>query len=115
VFFPVFSEYLLPLTSWCVALTQRKLHRLATFLKMSAITEKDVMERRDDNRDDEEQAFLADAQAEHKAYPQKTVSTGLSRKFWFFAALNTLSTVGIVSTYEMRILWEPTDRRTGLC
>jgi hypothetical protein len=82
---------------------------------MSAITEKDVMERRDDNRDDEEQTFLADAQAEHKAYPQKTVPAGLSRKFWFFAALNTMSTVGIVSAYEMRTLWEPTNRHTGLC
>jgi hypothetical protein len=84
---------------------------------MSAITEKDVMERHDDNRDDEEQAFLADPQAEHKAYPQKTVSTGLSRKFWFFAALNTLSTVGIVSAYEMRIhvLCELANHRLGLC
>jgi hypothetical protein len=82
---------------------------------MSAITEKDAMERRDDNRDDEEQqAFLADPQAEHKAYPQKTASTGLSRKFWFFAALNTLSTVGIVSAFDMRILCELANRRLGL-
>lgn len=66
---------------------------------MSAIAEKamDVDERRD--YDDEEKAFLPNEQAEHKAYPQKPLPTGLSRKFWFFAAVNTLSTVGIVSPH----------------
>jgi hypothetical protein len=67
---------------------------------MSAITEKVIDERRDletyDN-DDEEKAFLPNEQAEHEAYPQKPLPTGLSRKFWVFAAINTLSTVGIVS------------------
>lgn len=71
---------------------------------MSAITEKaiDVDERRDydsHGNDDEEKAFLANEQAEHKAYPQQPLPTGLSRKFWFFAAVNTLSTVGIVSPH----------------
>ena len=71
---------------------------------MSAITEKaiDVDERRDydsHGNDDEEKAFLPNEQAEHKAYPQQPLPTGLSRKFWFFAAVNTLSTVGIVSPH----------------
>jgi hypothetical protein len=72
---------------------------------MSAITEKtmDVDERREHDShgsDDEEKAFLPNEQAEHKAYPQKPLPTGLSRKFWFFAAVNTLSTVGIVSPHQ---------------
>jgi hypothetical protein len=73
---------------------------LRHFYKMSAITEKPVGERREhdsSDNDDEEKAFLPTEQAEHVAYPQKPLPTGLSRKFWFFAAINTLSTVGIVS------------------
>ena len=71
---------------------------------MSAIAEKamDVDERRDHNghsNDDEEKAFLPNEQAGHKAYAQKPLPIGLSRKFWFFAAVNTLSTVGIVSPH----------------
>jgi hypothetical protein len=67
---------------------------------MSAIAEKDHVERREDDNDDEEKAFLPSDQAENTAYAQKPMPTGLSRKFWFFAALNTLSTVGIVSAPE---------------
>jgi hypothetical protein len=70
---------------------------------MSAMAEKAVDERRNrdshDDNDDEEKAFLSNEQAEHKAYPQKPLPTGLSRKFWFFATVNTLSTVGIVSPH----------------
>ena len=84
---------------------------------MSALTEKPVAERRElDNSDidDEEKAFLPSEQAEHEAYPQKPASTGLSRKFWFFAAINTLSTVGIVSSVQMRAPCEPANRFPGL-
>jgi hypothetical protein len=71
---------------------------------MSASTEKavDMDERREHDihdNDDEEKGFLSNEQTEHKAYPQKPLPTGLSRKFWFFAAVNTLSTVGIVSPH----------------
>lgn len=69
---------------------------------MSAITEKAMDERREHDNDDEEKAFLSNEQAEHEAYPQKPLQAGLSRKFWFFAAVNTLSTVGIVSFDYMR-------------
>lgn len=73
------------------------------------------MERReDDNNDDEEKAFLANEQAEHKAFPQVPLPTGLSRKFWFFSALNTLSTVGIVSSDNRRIRCERANLSTGL-
>lgn len=66
---------------------------------MSATTEKKLEERRDDDDiHDEEKAFLPVEQAEHTAYPEKTSPPGLSNRFWFFAALNTVSTVGIVST-----------------
>jgi len=78
----------------------------------------DVDERRDydsHGNDDEEKAFHPNEQAEHKAYPQKPLPTGLSRKFWFFAAVNTLSTVGIVGPHWSRKSCELTNRRPGIC
>jgi len=66
---------------------------------MAASLEKTVEEHElhEEDDHDEEKAFLAHELAEHKAYPEKPLSAGLSRKFWVFAAINTLSTVGIVS------------------
>jgi hypothetical protein len=73
--------------------------RLAKVINMAASLEKTVEEHElhEEDEQDVEKAFLAHELAEHKAYPQKTVSPGLSRKFWVFAAINTLSTAGIVS------------------
>jgi hypothetical protein len=74
--------------------------RLAKLINMAASLEKTVDEHElhdEEEEQDVENAFLAHELAEHKAYPQKTVSPGLSRKFWVFAAINTLSTAGIVS------------------
>jgi hypothetical protein len=52
----------------------------------------------EEDEQDVEKAFLAHELAEHKAYPQKVIPPpGLSRRFWVFAAINTLSTAGIVS------------------
>jgi hypothetical protein len=82
---------------------------------MSAIDKRDIMERHECDYGDEGKTFPIDEQAEHKAYLQKSMSAGLSCKFWFFAALNTLSTVGIVSTREVHRLCEPTDHFSGLC
>lgn len=86
---------------------------------MSAITEKKIEEPRrdDDDINDEEKAFLATEQSEHQAYPEKTSPPGLSNRFWFFAALNTLSTVGIVSTPAMRtfITDGSSNHSIGLC
>lgn len=49
---------------------------------------------------DEEKAFLGnEQQPEHVAYPQKALPAGLSRRFWFAAVLNCLSTAGIVSVF----------------
>lgn len=84
---------------------------------MSAITEKKIEERRDDDDIiDEEKAFLPAEQAEHTAYPEKTSPPGLSSRFWFFAALNTVSTVGIVSTLECAMYYSTfPNQPTGLC
>jgi len=86
---------------------------------MSVLTEKPVAERReqdnnDHDNDDEEKAFLPNEQAEHEAYPEKPLPTGLSRKFWFFAAVNTLSTVAIVSPHEMRTSCDLANHHLGL-
>jgi solute carrier family 35 protein E3 len=65
---------------------------------MVANQEKTVEEHEllEDDERDVEKAFLDHELAEHTAYPQKTAPPGLSRKFWVFAAINTLSTAGIV-------------------
>jgi solute carrier family 35 protein E3 len=65
---------------------------------MDANQEKTVEEHEllEEDERDVEKAFLDHELAEHKAYPQKTPPPGLSRKFWVFAAINTLSTAGIV-------------------
>ena len=65
---------------------------------MVANQEKTVEEHEllEEDERDVEKAFLAHELAEHSAYPQKTAPPGLSRKFWVFAAINTLSTAGIV-------------------
>lgn len=62
---------------------------------------------------DEEKAFLAHELAEHKAYPQKSLPTGLSRRFWAFAAINTLSTVGIVRLVDSTLVREGTQLTTS--
>jgi hypothetical protein len=54
----------------------------------------------EEDQQDEEKAFLAHelaSLAEHKAYPQTISPPGLSPRFWVYAAINTLSTAGIVS------------------
>ena len=71
-------------------------------VNMVANPEKSVEEHElheEENEQDVEKAFLEHEPAEHdsEAYPQKTAPPGLSRKFWVFAAINTLSTAGIVS------------------
>jgi hypothetical protein len=73
--------------------------RLAKIVNMAASLEKTVEEHElhEEDEQDEEKAFLAHELAEHKAYPQKIIPSGLSRKFWVFAAINTSSTAGIVS------------------
>jgi hypothetical protein len=73
--------------------------RLAKIVNMAASLEKTVEEHElhEEDEQDEEKAFLAHELAEHKAYPQKIIPPGLSRRFWVYAAINTLSTAGIVS------------------
>lgn len=63
---------------------------------MSAMPQKSVLD--DEHEQDEEKAFLALDPPEHPAYPQKSLSAGLGRRFWFAAALNCVSTAGIVSS-----------------
>jgi aminopeptidase C len=74
-------------------------HSPRKVVKMVANHEKTVQEHElhEEDEQDVEKAFLEHELAEHKAYPQKSLPPGLSRKFWVFAAINTLSTAGIVS------------------
>ena len=75
------------------------MHPPRNIVNMAASLEKPVEEHElhEEDEQDVEKAFIEHEQAEHLAYPQKTAPPGLSRKFWVFAAINTLSTAGIVS------------------